>query len=214
MERLGCGPAPCEPPIWEGRKATISKVPPPRLIGVQSDDATSIYYSKYLVHFSPEATHLNVLRTCPHTEPPHLCKCYLLHQRGVPGVPLSRFSRLVGQKCRSSTRPSASCPEVQKASTTSSTTLQDHIQKPTIYNQGTSNSLTSLSHIIMPSQTQPWKQNRAVVEYMAKCASAGVKAEPAEGRANFYPEGAMIFNGGQAAGEKGTGVIYDTKETK
>jgi hypothetical protein len=66
----------------------------------------------------------------------------------------------------------------------------------------------------MPSQTQPWKQNGAVVEYMAKCASAGVKAEPAEGRANFYPEGAMIFNGGQAAGEKDTGVIYDTKGSK
>jgi len=66
----------------------------------------------------------------------------------------------------------------------------------------------------MPSQTQPWKQNAPVVGYMAKCASAGVKAEPSQGRANFFPEGAMIFNGGQSAGQEDTGVIYDTKQSK
>jgi len=61
------------------------------------------------------------------------------------------------------------------------------------------------------AQIQPWKLNSAVLDYMAKCAEAGVRVEPVKGRANFYPEGSMIFNGGQSAGDGGSEVIYDTE---
>jgi hypothetical protein len=62
------------------------------------------------------------------------------------------------------------------------------------------------------AQIQPWKLNSAVVDYMTKCAEAGVKVEPVKGRANFYLEGSMIFNGGQSAGDGGSEVIYDTEK--
>ncbi|MCJ1357708.1 MAG: hypothetical protein MMC33_007704 [Icmadophila ericetorum] len=63
-------------------------------------------------------------------------------------------------------------------------------------------------------QIQPWKQDNTVVEYMARCAEAGILIEPQRGRANFYPEGAMMFNGGQGAGDGGRQVLYDTEKRK
>jgi len=64
------------------------------------------------------------------------------------------------------------------------------------------------------AQIQPWKLNSAVVEYMARCAEAGTPVEPPKGRANFYPEGAMMFNGGQSTGDGGSQVLYDTEKPK
>jgi len=61
-------------------------------------------------------------------------------------------------------------------------------------------------------QIQTWKQNRDVVQYMAMSAKAGTPIEPPQGRANFYPEGAMMFNGGQGAGDGGRQVLYDTEK--
>jgi len=66
------------------------------------------------------------------------------------------------------------------------------------------------------AQIQPWKLNSAVVEHMATCADAGISAEPPNSRANFYPEGAMMFNGGQSAGYDGRQgqLLYDTEKRK
>lgn len=65
------------------------------------------------------------------------------------------------------------------------------------------------------AQVQPWKMNNAVTDYMNKCAEARTNIQPSKGRANFYPKGAMMFNGGQGAGDGGNQVIYDTdKRTK
>lgn len=57
---------------------------------------------------------------------------------------------------------------------------------------------------------QPWKLDAATVEYRAKSAAAGTPIEPPKGRANFYPAGAMMYNGGQGAGDGGREVLYDT----
>ena len=65
-----------------------------------------------------------------------------------------------------------------------------------------------------PAQTQPWKMNSAVTAYRTRCAEAGVPIEPSKGRANFYPEGAMMFNGGQGAGNGVAQVFYDTEKAK
>jgi len=43
-----------------------------------------------------------------------------------------------------------------------------------------------------------------------KCVEAGGPIERTRGRANFYPAGALMFNGGQGAGDGGNQVIYDT----
>ena len=56
---------------------------------------------------------------------------------------------------------------------------------------------------------QPWKQNAAVVEYIAQRAEAKTPSYPS-GRANFYPEGATLFNGGQSLGVFDGKALYDT----
>ena len=66
---------------------------------------------------------------------------------------------------------------------------------------------TTMDH---PAQIQPWKMNSAVTDFMIRNAEAGTQIQPSKGRANFYPEGAMMFNGGQGAGDGGDKVIYDT----
>lgn len=60
------------------------------------------------------------------------------------------------------------------------------------------------------AQVQPWKMNTAVTDYMTKSAEAGERVQPLKGRANFYPKGAMMFNGGQGAGDGGNKVLFDT----
>jgi len=65
-------------------------------------------------------------------------------------------------------------------------------------------------------QIQPWKLNSTVTEFMARCAEAGIRNEPLNVRANFYPAGELIFNGGQGAGDGGrqSQLIYDTEKHK
>ena len=74
---------------------------------------------------------------------------------------------------------------------------------------------TAMGH---SAQVQPWKMNSCVTDYMTVCAEAGIHTQPSKttgGRANFYPKGAMMFNGGQGTGDGGNQVIYDTdKGTK
>ena len=65
-----------------------------------------------------------------------------------------------------------------------------------------------------PTQMQPWKLNKAVTDFMATHAQAGTSVEPPKGRANFYPQGAIMFNGGQGAGDGGNQVIFDTEKPK
>ena len=65
-----------------------------------------------------------------------------------------------------------------------------------------------------PGQIQPWKMNNAVTAHRARFAEAGAPTEPPKLRANFYPEGAMMFNGGQSTGDGGFQVIYDTEKPK
>jgi len=50
-----------------------------------------------------------------------------------------------------------------------------------------------------------------MIAWIAKCAEGGTPVEPPRGRSNFYPEGAIMFNGGQGAGDGGRVVLYDTK---
>ena len=50
------------------------------------------------------------------------------------------------------------------------------------------------------TQIQPWKLDQAVVEHMAKYTKNATRVQPSEGRANYEPEGEMLFNGGQSAG--------------
>lgn len=63
-------------------------------------------------------------------------------------------------------------------------------------------------------QVQPWKTSSAVADYMSKSAQSGERAGPLQGRANFYPKGAMMYNGGQSTGDGGNKVLYDTGKDK
>jgi len=63
------------------------------------------------------------------------------------------------------------------------------------------------------TQIQPWKLNSTVQEYMARAADNNEPLNPVKGRANFYPEGEMMFNGGQGAGDGGRQVLYDTGDS-
>lgn len=65
-----------------------------------------------------------------------------------------------------------------------------------------------------PVQIQTWKLRPEVTEYMKRCAEAQMATEPPGGRANFYPEGAMMYNGGQGAGDGGRQILFDTEEQK
>jgi hypothetical protein len=63
---------------------------------------------------------------------------------------------------------------------------------------------------------QPWKLNSTVTEFIiAKAAEAGTRNEPHNGRANFYPAGELMFDGGQGAGDGGQRQpLYDTENRK
>lgn len=64
------------------------------------------------------------------------------------------------------------------------------------------------------AKSQPWTKDQVVMDYRVQCAAAGMPTELARGRMNFYPQGAMMFNGGQGAGDGGRQVLYDTEAEK
>lgn len=61
---------------------------------------------------------------------------------------------------------------------------------------------------------QPWKHNEDIMKIMN--GSTATKASIVVGcaRANPYPQGAMMLNGGQSAGNATPEIIYDTWEIK
>jgi hypothetical protein len=61
---------------------------------------------------------------------------------------------------------------------------------------------------------QPWRQNKDVMKILNS--SMDAKAEIVVGcaRANPYPAGAMMLNGGQSAGHARQEIIYDTGDVK
>lgn len=60
-------------------------------------------------------------------------------------------------------------------------------------------------------KVQPWKLNPDIMAFRSMHASAKTPIEPANGRVNFYPEGSIMYNGGQGAGNGNRDIIYDTE---
>jgi hypothetical protein len=59
---------------------------------------------------------------------------------------------------------------------------------------------------------QPWKQNAAVMELIAaRRTEPPSSTQPLKGRANLWPQGTMMFNGGQSPGAQ---VVTDDAEAR
>lgn len=76
----------------------------------------------------------------------------------------------------------------------------------------------------MSEYTQPWKQNRDLMEYRAQCTKEGLLKDgasevvPFRGMLNPYPKGTMVFQGGKATGHQcrmgyNRRVLVDTEKS-